>query len=121
MSGSIETTGRIIIAPQVLTTVVRQATLSTEGVQRLGARALRRLKQKGRRTTAPGIEMVLTEGEVQVAVHIIADPGANMMRLAERLQTEITRAIEHIVGMHVTGVDVYIDDVSVATPAHPAP
>ena len=80
-------------------------------MQRLAARPPRGLNLQSRRATAPGIEVLVSDGEVHVTLHVIADPGVNMMRLAETLQSETTRAIEHIVGLQVTGVDVYIDDV----------
>ncbi len=104
--------GRVTIAPQVLTTIVRQTALSTEGVLRLAGRLPRRSRFGGRRAVAPGIEVFVSDGQVQVAVHIIADPGANMLRLAETLQTEIARAIEHIVGLQVASVNVAIDNVA---------
>ncbi len=104
--------GRVTIAPQVLTTIVRQTALSTEGVLRLSGRVPRRSRFGGRRAVAPGIEVIIGDGEVQVVVHIIADPGANMLHLAETLQTEIARAIEHIVELQVAGVNVTIDNVA---------
>lgn len=117
------TSGRVTIAPQVLTTIVRQTALSTEGVSRLAARLPRRARMGGRRAVAPGIEVIVADGQVQAALHVVADPGANMMRLAATLQVEIARAIEHIVGLQVAGVDVFIDDVSFvgASPGAGAP
>lgn len=106
--------GRVTIAPQVLTTIVRQTALGVEGVRRLVGRLPRRSKLSGRRAVAPGIEVIVQDGQVAVTVHVIAEPGTNWVHMAETLQTEITRAIEHIVGLQVTGVDVYIDDVALA-------
>ncbi|MBX7233359.1 MAG: Asp23/Gls24 family envelope stress response protein [Caldilineales bacterium] len=112
MADEIAPPGRVTIAPQVLTTIVRQTALSTEGVLQLNSRLPHRSRAAGRRALAPGIEVIVDDGKMQASVHVVADPGANMMRLAESLQTEIARAIEHIVGLQVDGVDVYIDNVS---------
>ncbi|RME85656.1 MAG: Asp23/Gls24 family envelope stress response protein [Caldilineae bacterium] len=112
MSERREPLGRVTIAPQVLTTIVRQTALSADGVKGLSARIPRRSKHKGRRAVAPGVEAVLAEGKVFATVHINADPTANMFELAQTLQTEIARAIEHIIGLEVAGVDVYVDNVS---------
>jgi uncharacterized alkaline shock family protein YloU len=103
--------GRVTIAPQVLTTIVRQTTLGTEGVQSLASRPPKRSRIPGRRAVDPGIEVIVAEGQVHVVLHINADPDANMVRLAKTLQSEIANAIEHIVGMGVSGVDVRIDNV----------
>ena len=119
MTVTSEPIGRVTIAPQVLTTIVQQTALSSEGVQSLATRQPKRTRIQGRRAVAPGIEIIISDGQVHVAVHVYADPSANMLRLAETLQTEIAHAIEHIVGLQVSGVDVYIDDVSY--PAHDTP
>ena len=118
MTATREPIGRVTIAPRVLTTIVRQTALNTDGVQSLATRQPQRTRIPGRRAVAPGIEIIISDAQVHVAVHVLADPGANMLRLAETLQAEIAHAIEHIVGLQVSGVDVYIDDVSY--PAHEA-
>ncbi len=107
-----DTIGRVTIAPQVLITIVHQTTLSTEGVERLADKPPKRSKVKGRRAVAPGVEIVLAEGHVNVAVHIHAVPNANLLQLAKSLQQEIAGAIEHIVGLQVARVDIYVDDIS---------
>ncbi|HEY54361.1 MAG TPA: Asp23/Gls24 family envelope stress response protein [Caldilineae bacterium] len=105
--------GRVTIAPQVLTTIVRQTTLGTEGVQSLAARRPpKRSRVRGRRAVEPGIEVIVSGGEVHVVLHINADPDANMVNLARTLQKEVAYAIKHIVGMGVSGVDVFIDNVT---------
>jgi uncharacterized alkaline shock family protein YloU len=43
---------------------------------------------------------------------VVAESDANMLRLGEALQAEVTRAIEDMVGMPVRSVDIHIDDVA---------
>ena len=104
--------GRVTIAPQVLTTIVRQTALGVDGVQSLASKPPKNSRIPGRRAVDAGIEVIVTDGQVHVVLHINADPGANMFRLAETLQKEVASAIERIVGMDVIGVDVRIDNVS---------
>ena len=59
-----------------------------------------------------GVFIALTEQGVQGEVHVVADAQANMLKLGQTLQTEITRAIEEMVGMSVAAIDIYIDDVA---------
>ena len=115
MNDAREPVGRVTIAPQVLITIVRQTTLENESVERLAARAPRRSQRSGRRATAPGVEVIVDENGVRATVHIIARPGVNMLRLGETLQTEIARAIEHMTGLQVADVNVFIDDVAQPT------
>ncbi|MCO6449370.1 MAG: Asp23/Gls24 family envelope stress response protein [Caldilineales bacterium] len=103
--------GQVTIAPQVLTTIVRQTVLANPGVQSLAARSPRRSRRKGRRAEAPGIEVTIGDEGVAAVVHIIAKPDANMMRAAVSLQDEISRAIELMTGLAVADVSVFVDDV----------
>ncbi len=112
MDTSAQPAGRVTIAPQVLTTIVRQTALGVDGVQSLASKPPKKSRIPGRRAVEPGIEVIVSDGQVHVVAHINADPGANMFRLAETLQKEIASAIERIVGMDVIGVDVRIDNVS---------
>lgn len=114
MSDEPQANGRVTIAPQVLITIVRQTTLDNEGVQALSAKPPRRKRVKGKRAAAPGVEVVLAGNGVHAAVQIIAHPTANMMSLAETLQTDISRAIEHMIELDVVDVNVIVEDVFVA-------
>ncbi len=49
-------------------------------------------------------------------MHVVAEPGINVLKLGAALQTEITRALEEMIGMSVTAVDVHVDDVARAAP-----
>ncbi len=117
MDTSSQPVGRVTIAPQVLTTIVRQTALGVDGVHGLASRPPKRSRIPGRRAVDSGIEVIVPDGQVHVVLHINADPGANMFRLAETLQREVASAIERIVGMDVIGVDVRIDNVSFTSDA----
>jgi uncharacterized alkaline shock family protein YloU len=49
--------------------------------------------------------------QVSVDLFVVVDHDVNMLQLGRRVQTEITRAIEKIVGMEVREVNVHIEDV----------
>ncbi len=104
--------GKITISPNVLTTIVAQTALDTEGVRALGARAPQITDVKGQKAVAPGVEVVIEGNAVYVALNVDVTPDANMMALAETLQRDIARNIEHILGMQVARVDVTIGDIA---------
>jgi len=110
-----EALGKVTIAPTVLTMIVRQTALETTGVSRLAVVPpnVRGLLAGG--AAEEGIFVAVTEQGVQVELHVIADAQSNMLKLGTALQTGIRRALEEMVGMPVVAVDVYIDDVAVAT------
>ncbi len=104
--------GKITISPNVLTTIVTQTALDANGVRALGARAPQIVDVKGQKAAASGVEVVIQGNTVYVALNVDVTPDANMMTLAETLQRDIARNIEHILGMQVARVDVTIGDIA---------
>ncbi len=104
--------GKITIAPQVLTTIVEQTALDTKGVRALGARPPHIRDAEGRRAVGSGVEAIVSDNTVFVALNVEAAPDVNMLALAEVLQRDIARNVEHILGMKVARVDVAIGDVT---------
>lgn len=96
----------------MLTTIVEQTALDTDGVLTLGAHSPRLRKVDGRRAVSTGVEAIVQDNIVMIAVSVQAAPDINMLTLARQLQRDIAHNIEHILGMKVTRVDVYIDDVA---------
>lgn len=107
--------GKVTIAPSVLTTIVRLTALEQEGVHRLAPvpRPMRGLLTGSR--ADEGILLGVGDDGVSLELHVVAEANANMLRLGDTLQTEVTRAIEEMVGLPVKSIDVYIDDVFLPT------
>lgn len=109
--------GKVTIAPSVLTTIVRLTALEQEGVHRLAPvpRPMRGLLTGSR--ADEGILLGVSDDGVSLELHVVAEANANMLKLGDTLQTEVTRAIEEMVGLPVKSIDVYIDDVFLPTDA----
>jgi uncharacterized alkaline shock family protein YloU len=103
--------GKVTVAPSVLTTIVRFTALEQEGVHRLAPvpRPMRGLFTGS--TADEGILLGISDEGVSLELHVVAEANANMLKLGDTLQTEVTRAIEEMVGLPVKTVDIYIDDV----------
>jgi uncharacterized alkaline shock family protein YloU len=113
-----EVTGKVTIAPTVLTTIVRQTTLDQAGVRRLAAAPPNVRNRLAGGVVENGIAVLVTDAGVQVEIHIVADSDTNMLKLGTALQNDITRALEEMVGMNVAAVDVFIDDVAMPAEQH---
>jgi uncharacterized alkaline shock family protein YloU len=105
--------GSVTIAPNVLTTIVRMTALAQPGVLRLSPRTpVGRPRIRGKGALAEGVRVeVFDDNSASVEVHVIADPSASLPLLGQELQTEIVRAVEHMVGMNLRAVNVFIDEV----------
>jgi uncharacterized alkaline shock family protein YloU len=107
-----DTSGSIIIAPEVLTTIVRLVALETPGVVNLSSTLPGRMSRVFRGSkSSRGIDVQVEDGAVTVDVYVIAERNAVLLPLGQTLQREISRAISDMVGMPVHAVNVHIDDV----------
>jgi uncharacterized alkaline shock family protein YloU len=107
-----DTSGSIIIAPEVLTTIVRLVALETPGVVNLSSTLPGRMSRVFRgNKSSRGIDIQVEDGAVTVDVFVIAERSAVLLTLGQTLQREISRAISDMVGMPVHAVNVHIDDV----------
>jgi uncharacterized alkaline shock family protein YloU len=108
-----DTPGSIVIAPEVLTTVVRLVTLETPGVVNLTSSLSGRMSRVFRGTkSSRGIDVQIEDGAVTVDVYVTAERNVVLLPLGQTLQREIGRAISDVVGMPVRAVNVHIEDVS---------
>ncbi len=107
-----ETIGAVIIAPQVITTVVRQVTEATPGVAYLSSSLSGRMSRvlRGSRS-ASGIDVSVQDGAVSIDVYVVAVPNVPLLPLGQTLQREIHSAISDVVGMPVFAVNIHFADV----------
>jgi len=99
--------GRTTIAPQVLETIARLTTLAVSGVARMASQpGMRHLLRQD------GVEIQVAGNSVRVSLYVVTEPHASMIGVGRQIQTEVTRAIQDMVGMDVQSVDVHIEDVA---------
>lgn len=105
--------GTVTIAPAVLTTIVRMTALAEPGVLRLSSRAPAAIgRVLNRAAMAEGLRIEVHDDQtVTVELHVAADPNVNLKALGESLQNRVARAVEHMVGMGVRAVNVFIDEI----------
>jgi len=107
-----EKIGKVTIAPEVLTTIVRQTALSQPGVVRLSSRTPNGMgRLLGRVALSEGLRIEIGEEAITVDIYLIAKATVNLLQLGQALQNEIARAVNHMVGLQVNAVNVHIEDV----------
>jgi uncharacterized alkaline shock family protein YloU len=113
-----ENLGSVTVSPDVLLAVIRLTTLATPGVARLSSAHPSSFRRLFKGKVGEGIRMEIEDGAVSIDLHIVAEPDARMLPLGQTLQREISRAIHHVLGMPVKGIDIHIEDVAdrVASP-----
>jgi uncharacterized alkaline shock family protein YloU len=106
-----EPLGAIRVARQVLSTIVTNAALQTPGVVRMARANDQWSRLLGREFPKQGVSLTIKENTVSADLYIVVASGVNIVDVGSAVQEEVASAIEHMVGMQVHEVNVYIQDV----------
>jgi uncharacterized alkaline shock family protein YloU len=99
--------GSVTVEPTVLETIARLTTLEVPGVVDVVDRDVDRLLG----AAGKSVIVQVKDERVIVEVHVIAGPDQSLLQLGRRIQYEITRAVQQMIGMPVESVNVHIEDV----------
>ncbi len=108
-----EGAGRVRIARRVLRTVVREAAMGVPGVVRVESdAAVAWAAGLKRPRPMDGVGLSVHHDVVGIDLYLVVAFGVNMVVVGETVQGSVMAAIEHIVGMTVSEVNVFIRDVA---------
>lgn len=104
--------GKVTIAPNVLVTIVQKTASSVPGVAQLADCAPGVKRLLGLHTVGRGVEVNVLDDQVTADVFLIAKRDVDLLQMGRKLQSEVTRAIQDIVGMNVREINVHVEDVA---------
>lgn len=107
-----ENLGKVTIAPNVLVTIVQKTTVAESGVAQLSNAVPGVKRWLGLHTVGRGVEVAVVDDRVTTDVYLVARRDFDLLQMGRKLQKEITRAIQDIVGMDVREVNIHIEDVA---------
>lgn len=102
--------GATTIAPGVLVTIAQLTALGVPGVARLTTPPPG-IGRWFRRATGEGVILGIDEDSVSVQLHLILTHDVNVREVSRKVQQDVARAIEEMVGMKVDRIDVHIEDI----------
>ena len=102
--------GTTSIAPGVLITIARLTALGVPGVAMIASipGGVNRLFRRG---SGEGVRIEVDEDAVSVDLYLILARNTNVREVSRKVQAEVGRAIEDMVGMQVQRIDVHIEDI----------
>ncbi|TFC94867.1 MULTISPECIES: Asp23/Gls24 family envelope stress response protein [Cryobacterium] len=107
--------GKTIITDSVVAKIVGIAAREVPGVHALGgsaARALGALREAISGTDlSPGVSVTVKDGSASVAISIVVEYPHELQKVSGDVRSAIQSAIETIVGMQVSDVEVTVRDV----------
>jgi uncharacterized alkaline shock family protein YloU len=111
MSEERESIGRIEVAPEILAMIAHLATLRVEGITKMApipADVARLFRRDVRRD---GVLLDWSDNKVRFDIYVIMDPQVNIMATSRALQAAVVEAIDTMVGIPVSAVNVHVEDV----------
>jgi len=104
--------GVVRVARQVLSTIVTNAALQIPGVIRMAQVSDQWSRLLGREVPKQGVTLTVKDNTVTADLYIVVANDANIVNVGSAVQDEVAASLEHMVGMHVREVNVYIQDVA---------
>lgn len=105
--------GTTTMAPGVLVTMAKLTALSVPGVYGMASTpaGVNRLFRRG---SAEGVRVEVEGDEVFVDLYLILEADTNVREVSRKVQSDVARAIEDMIGMKVARIDVHIEDIEFA-------
>ncbi|HEY7356041.1 MAG TPA: Asp23/Gls24 family envelope stress response protein [Ktedonobacterales bacterium] len=107
-----EQLGAVRIAKQVLATIIEMTALKVPGVVRLASVGGHFSRWLDREAPERGIALTMNDQDVSANLYLVVESGSNMLQVATAVQEAVGAAIEHMVGLTVKEINVYIQDVA---------
>ncbi|HEY1389256.1 MAG TPA: Asp23/Gls24 family envelope stress response protein [Ktedonobacterales bacterium] len=107
-----ENLGSVRIARRVLRTVIEEAALGVPGVARLAMNVSQWPHLIGRSLPIHGVALVVRDDVVSVDLYLIAQPDVNLIEIGVAVQEAVGQAVDHILGMRASEINVYVQDVA---------
>lgn len=102
---------KIHIAPDVIRLIVQKTALEVEGVTRVTTKAPWSFGLK----QAIGLKM--EEDKLELTLRLALRYGVDIMAVCREVQQAVKRAVENLVGIEVSSVDIIVEDIDLAQDA----
>jgi uncharacterized alkaline shock family protein YloU len=103
--------GTTTIAPGVLVTIAKMTALSVRGVTGV-AQVPGGVDRWFRRGAGEGVQIEVDDNAVSVDLYLVLANDAQVRQVCRKVQTEVARAIQEMVGMQVNRINVHVEDIS---------
>jgi uncharacterized alkaline shock family protein YloU len=104
--------GSVRIARRVLRSVISEAALGAPGVAQLARIGARWPEVLGRPFPYHGVGLLVHDTSVIIDLYLVVRPGANIVEVGLAVQEAVCAAVERLLGLTVSAVNVFIQDVA---------
>lgn len=115
--GTVPAVPSIQVTHEVLGEIAVQSALLVDGVADVGGGLASGLNDMlGRHSPTRGVRVDVEGRQVDLSLHLIVAWGVRIPEVAQRVQEQVKRAVEHATGLRVRTVDIHIQAVSFHRP-----
>jgi uncharacterized alkaline shock family protein YloU len=103
-------TGKTTVAPDVLINIARLSALSVTGVSRMAdvSGGVNRLFKRGIQN---GVRIEVEDNVIDADLYIILKPDVNIREVSRNVQQQVARAIQEMIGMEISSIDIHIENI----------
>ena len=98
------------IAPDVLLTIARLSALSVPGVSRM-AQVKGGVNRLFKRGSQDGVRIEVEDNVLVANLYLILKRDVNIRQVSRNVQRQVARALQEMVGMDVSEVQIHIEDI----------
>lgn len=105
--------GKIEISPDVIAGIALNIVRESYGVTGIVSAGFRSSMERllGKKGTRKGVYAKIDDENVSINLHIAAGVSMNLAEVAANLKSAIVYQVEKLTGLHVTNVDIHVDEV----------
>lgn len=107
--------GRIEISESVVAMIAGMAATECYGLVGMASRNVQDgiAELLGRENLERGVDIKITDGTVEVSLHVIVEYGVKISEVANNIMEQVKYAIENSCGLEVKAVNVHVEGVRV--------
>lgn len=111
----IEDRGIVKISDEVVEVIAGIAAAEIKGVVGMSANLVNGISQilSGKKNLAKGVKVNVGEDSASIDLYIVVEYGIRIPELAAEIQANVKKAVESMTGLNVSGVNVYVQNVSI--------
>lgn len=107
--------GIVKISDEVVEVIAGIAASEIKGVVGMSASLVNGISQilSGKKNLSKGVKVNVGEDSASIDLYIVVEYGIKIPELCDEVQNNVKKAVESMTGLNVSGVNVYVQNVSI--------
>lgn len=103
--------GGVTVGHQVIAKLAGKAARTTYGVVGMQESPIKKLGRFFRGSFSEGVELAVSEGSVNIGLHVVMERGVNIAQVTANLREQVRYQVERVGGVPVGEINVRVEDL----------